>query len=100
MVQIKEKIIQDIDGHIKKEGSSYNNWYVGIAKDPNDRLFNDHNVQKENAWWIFRNALSDTIAREIETFFLEKKGTQGGSGGGSKDTCFVYAYRITNNTIE
>ncbi len=98
--QLKSEIIKGIDDHINKEGSGYSRWYVGIAADPKQRLFSDHNVSKENAWWIYREAFTDDDAREVEKFFLEQKGTQGGPGGGDKDTRFVYAYRITNTTRE
>ena len=100
MPMTKERIIQDIDSYIKKEGSTYHNWYVGIARVPRTRLFNDHNVSEQNGWWIFCEAFSDDSAREVESFFLEQKGTQGGPGGGDKDTRFIYAYRITNTTNE
>ena len=98
MPQTNERIIQEIDSYIRREGSSYHNWYVGIAKDPRNRLFNEHNVS--GVWWIFCEAFSDTRAREVESFFLEQKGTQGGPGGGDKDSRFVYAYRITSTTKE
>lgn len=100
MAQLSAKIIKEIDEYIQKEGSPYGRWYVGIASDPQNRLFQDHNVSKENGWWIYQKASSDTDARAIEKFFLEQKGTQGGPGGGDSSTCFVYAYRITDHTRE
>ncbi len=100
MPKLRAEIIKDIDEHIKKEGSEYKHWYVGIASIPQNRLFQDHNVSKENGWWIYREAFSDTDARVIENFFLEKKGTRGGPGGGDSSTRFVYAYRITGYTRE
>lgn len=100
MPQTKEVIIQEVDAHIQKENSGYRNWYVGIARDPRSRLFNDHNVSEHNGWWIFREAYSDTSAREVESFFLDYRGTKGGPGGGDSDTKYVYAYRITESTKE
>ena len=100
MPQLRHEIIKEIDEHIRKEKSGYPHWYVGITADPKQRLFSDHNVSKENAWWIYREAFSDTDARVIENFFLEQKGTQGGPGGGDSTSRFVYAYRITSNTRE
>ncbi|MBQ7907971.1 MAG: hypothetical protein IJ311_00500 [Elusimicrobiaceae bacterium] len=96
----KERIIQEIDSYIQKEGGYYYDWYVGIAKDPKTRLFSDHNVSEINGKWIFGETFSDASAREVESFFLEKKGTRGGPGGGDTSTCFVYAYRITSYTRE
>jgi len=40
-------IIKNFKAHIKKGGGRYSDWYVGIATDPRDRLFNDHGVAEE-----------------------------------------------------
>lgn len=69
---------------------------MGIAEDPQKRLFNDHNVQK-NGFWIYVPTISDTIARFVEKYFLSK-GCDGGDGGGGKNTKYVYAYKITDYT--
>jgi len=96
----KETIKREIKAHIDKEGSGYQNWYVGIATDPEDRLFNDHKVTEKNGWYIFRHAESSVIAREIEEYFIETVGTAGGQGGGDSLTKSVYAYKKTSNTEE
>jgi hypothetical protein len=93
-------IINDIINHSNKEGSPKSPWYVGIASNPEDRLFKDHNVLKEGGWWIYRNAGSESSARKIEQFLIERYGFSGGSGGGDSATQHVYAYRKTNSTIE
>lgn len=74
-------------------------WYIGIAKKPRERLFRDHNVSEQVDLWIYRQANSDTVAREIENFFLAK-GCKGGDGGGDHSTVYVYAYKITSKTRE
>jgi len=94
-----EKIVGEIDAHIKQEGSGYSQWYCGIASDPKERLFNDHNVSEKNGWWIFRDAGSDDGARRVEDYFI-RKGCKGGGGGGDSGTRHVYAYRITSTTRE
>ena len=43
---VDNKIISDIREHTDKEGSGYRNWYCGITDDPDQRLFNDHNVPR------------------------------------------------------
>jgi hypothetical protein len=91
--------IQALDAHIREEGSGYAAWYCGIAADAEDRLFSDHNVPKKNAWWIRRNCGTDTAARRVEKHFLAK-GCDGGRGGGDSNTTWVYAYRITQTTVE
>jgi len=94
-----ETIVGEIDAHIRREGGGYSQWYCGIASDPKNRLFNDHNVSEKNGWWIFRDAGSDDAARRVEDYFF-RKGCKGGPGGGYNGTRFVYAYRITSTTRE
>lgn len=94
----EKKIAKDIVNHAEKEGSYKSNWYVGIAADPEDRLFNDHNVSKDNGWWIYRDAGTNTSARRIESYLLDNYGFDGGAGGGDHTTKFVYAYLKTYKT--
>jgi hypothetical protein len=93
------QIIRVIDDHLESRGGPYSAWYCGIAADPRDRLFNDHNVSEEDGKWIYRNCGSDMAARVVEAHFLEL-GCQGGDGGGSRSTTSVYAYRVTATTVE
>ena len=93
------RIAGEIDAYIHQCGGGYPNWYVGIASNPRNRLFNDHNVDEQKNYWIIRDAGSEPVARQIEKFFLDK-GCQGGGGGGDASTRYVYAYRITSTTRE
>jgi len=91
---INNTIVGNIKNHADKEGGGYNNWYCGIASDPNQRLFNDHNVPKEKgkAWWIKENANSEQDARDTEERLLSL-GFDGGEGGGDNTTIYVYVYK-------
>ena len=93
-------MIADIKGHIEGNGGRFSSWYVGIAADARDRLFDDHSVREEGDAWIFRRAQSSAIAREIENFFVDTKGTKGDPGGGDEKSRFVYAYKIKSHTRE
>lgn len=97
MAKDEETIKTEIENHI---GSGYSSWYVGIAKDPRDRLFKDHNVDEKNGRWIYRDAGSRTVAERIEKYFIDEHGTQGNPGGGSDATTVVYAYKVTDSTKE
>lgn len=94
----KNQIIADIDAHIQKEGSKYRAWYCGITNDPKSRLFTEHNVPEKGAWWIHREAFSANDAREVESFFVNQNGTDGGPGGGDETSKYVYAYKKTAST--
>ena len=92
----KNTVISDINDHIKKCGGSYSNWYAGIATDPSDRLFNDHNVDKDNDAWVYRDCGTESAARAVEKHFLNL-GCKGGPGGGIAPQ-YTYAYKINNHT--
>ena len=93
-----QSALADITTHIQKCQSVCSRWYAGIATDPRQRLFTDHNVSEHGGTWIFRNAGSESGAREVEKRLL-RKGCKGGCGGG-KNPQSVYAYIITNATRE
>jgi len=93
------EVARRIDSYIREHGGAYSSWYCGIASSPEDRLFNDHNVDKQRGAWIYDNAGSESSARQIEQHFLNK-GCKGGGGGGDYTTRYVYAYKITSSTRE
>ncbi len=89
-------IESDIDGIIQKSGANYRDWYVGLAINPRERLFDGHNVSEKSGIWIARDAGSEMVAREVEALFL-KKGCKGGTL--KKDSSrHVYAYKMTRTT--
>ena len=92
-----DAIIKEIETYMGKFKSYYSEWYVGIAFDPKDRLFNDHKVD-EKGIWIHRGADSDDVARDVEKYFIEQRKTDGGTGGGDSSTKIVYAYKKNTNT--
>ncbi len=94
-----QQAIYDIDSYIKKFGGPYSAWYCGVATDPRERLFKDHNVDERSGAWIFRALTTDTEARQVEAWFLAK-GCKGGPGGGDRSSRYVYAYKITPTTRE
>jgi hypothetical protein len=100
MAKLKEIIKTEIKNYVGKCGGSYSDWYVGIASDPRQRLFNDHNVDEGNGYWIFRECESSSVAREIEEYFINTLGTDGGFGGGDYTSRYVYAYTKTSSTTE
>jgi hypothetical protein len=91
-------VAADINDYIRRCGGGHSAWYFGIAADPRHRLFSDHNVAVKS-YWIFRDCGSEDAARRVEEYF-HRLGCQGGPGGGDWDTRFVYAYRITLDTVE
>ena len=62
-------------------------------------MFSEHNVPKQNTWWIYRTAIDSDTAREVENFFLDK-GMRGDNGGGDSASNIVYCYAVSPTTIE
>lgn len=74
------------------------NWYIGIASDIEQRLFGDHNVDRNSRDWIWREAFDANHARTAENLLLDQ-GYDGGSGGGDHATVYVYAFRKNLGTV-
>lgn len=94
----EREVIQKVKDYILKCGGSYSAWYTGIAQDPKLRLFNDHTVDEKADSWIYHPVSSSTVARNIEQYFVETLGTDGGTGGGDDSTKTVYAYKKNYRT--
>jgi len=97
MSYTKEQIIVDISTYIRLEGGAKADWYVGVASDPRDRLFNGHKVKEKSDCWIYREAESSSEARNIARAYLDG-GHHGGSDGEDASTVYVYAYQRTSGT--
>ena len=90
----------DLVAYMKQCGTRYySEWYVGITCDIEDRLFGDHNVNRNTDAWIWRRTGGDSMAREAESSF-HASGCKGSHGGGGSDCVFIYAYRISQTTKE
>lgn len=95
-----QTIIDEFNAHLAQSGKRYySDFYIGITNDVNRRLFKEHNVSKDTAWWIFRTATSSCEARKVEKFFLAK-GMRGGASGGNTDSTIVYCYAVSPTTVE
>ncbi|MHC4709065.1 MAG: hypothetical protein ACYTA3_01200 [Planctomycetota bacterium] len=94
----KQEIINDLDAYIRDGGGGYSAWYVGIASDARDRLFSDHKVKEKGDLWILRRASFSAVAREIQDYFVNTLGTDGGAGRGVVLIDMVYAYKKASHT--
>ena len=94
----KAAVREFLVNYIKKnEQPSLKNWYVGIASNVKDRLFDDHNVTEQGGLWAHSTADTAAIAREVEAELLAE-GLDGGTGGGDSTTKTVYIYVKTSST--
>lgn len=74
------------------------NWYIGITRDIEKRLFGEHCVHRTQHKWIHGQAMSADVARSVEAALL-RLGFDGGSGGGDYTTVHVYAFRKDFGTV-
>jgi hypothetical protein len=93
-------IIREIEDYVANFGGNFPDWYVGIASNPKNRLFQDHNVNVENDSWIHKLARSLNDVRAIEDHFHNVRHADGAGRGGDNTTVYIYAYRKTKNTRE
>jgi len=98
MAKLEAEIKQEIKNHMQECGGSYSDWYVGISSDPRKRLFEEHKVREKGDAWIYRQAYNNESARNVEQYFINVLGTDGGSGGGDESSVYVYAYKKNNHT--
>jgi len=90
--QDAQQVYDEIVAHIKKQGGAYSTRYCGITSDWVSRLFDDHQVPRnENYWYIARQCYNNSDARNVEDALL-KLGCDGSAGGGDQTTVYVYAY--------
>lgn len=94
------RIMSAIKSYIDKFSSPYGSWYIGIASDPKQRLFNDHSVNEKSDPWIFQKCQTADSARKIEDNLINSLRTKGDTGGGDNTTKYIYGYLITNHSRE
>ena len=90
-VEIIKKVSDTpIRGKSLSLAEKYHYWYIGITANPTARKA-AHEQQGANVLhWRSWPASSETIARNVEEYFL-KLGMKGGAGGGQNPT-YVYIY--------
>jgi hypothetical protein len=99
-VATPQEVYDFIVKYINSVDTSYSKWYVGIASDPEKKLFTEHNVSKESGHWIFKDAESEDLARYVEKHIKNNYGTKGGKSGGDETSTSVYAFLTTLSTKE
>ncbi len=100
MAKTAQEIADAISEHLEKSSAkNYSDFYIGITNDIERRLFDEHNVPRENHWRIHRKAINKEHAQSVEEHFLDK-GMKGDTGGGTDDSVYVYCYEISRITKE
>ena len=94
------RIIPLVSAHILLNGGIFNEWYVGITKDIEGRVYGFHKVRREDIDTIILEATSKEEAKKAETELLKIRGVDGEEGGGDPESVFVYCYKKNPHTRE
>jgi len=88
-----QKIINYIKNYIDERGADYAEWYVGICT---DSYGNDFVARKmRSLYWMYVEAGSPQIARDVATHFVTSLGTDGDvdSPATDKVSTVVHVYK-------
>lgn len=95
----EQSVIKAINEYLAKWPNIKNSdFYAGITDDFKRRLFDEHKL-KQTDIWIACPCDSKETAMAIEKKCLSS-GMQGDTGGGNKDSVWVYCYAVTKGSIE
>jgi len=93
----KQNIIDSFLLFMQWQERPFKDWCVGISQDARTRLSNGHGVIGGDVWTA-EAANNSAEAREIETYFIKERGTDGGQGGGDPTATEVYLYLKNSHT--
>ena len=93
-----QQLISEIMHLINMERSPYKDWYIGITSNPHTQLFQEHNVDLNNSWWVIKKAGNAEEAGRIQRAIINTYGTDGGNDEGNEKSVYVYAYKKTRTT--
>lgn len=100
MLMPKDEIITDIEAQIRKGGGDYGAWCVGTAKDSHNALFIRHEAEDLHDGWIYREAFTPGVARDVRNYFVTQCGTDADASGEDEAGRIVYAYRKNSRADE
>ncbi len=89
----KQNIKDAIDDRVGRSKTvNYSAWQIGLTHDPEDRKQEHEDKGRETKYWKQWKADSLSDAEDIESYFINKKGMKGGTGGSLDSRKAVYVY--------
>jgi len=86
-----EEIKREIDGRVNRSKEpKYSHWTIGITNDTERRKKEHENENHNVKYWEEWEADNETIAKNVEKYFLDKG--MKGSSGGSEHPNWVYIF--------
>jgi len=84
-------------GFIEEHACAPHQWYVGLASDAEEKLFQHHKVNRHANSWIYRMADSPETARSVHEKFL-RLGCDGEQHANELNATDVYIYLKSHKT--
>jgi hypothetical protein len=99
MVFSVQQVKYEFLAYIKEFDPMFSNWYVGLADQPKQVLFDLHGVRDAEDPWLYKQLLTNRAARTVQSYFIEHLKTAGVPAiEQSENVDCVYLYRIAAHT--
>lgn len=99
MVFSVQQVKYEFLAYIKEFDPVFSNWYVGLADQPKQALFERHRVRDAEDPWLYKQLLTNRAARTVQDYFIGHLRTAGAPPmEQSEDVDCVYLYRIAAHT--
>lgn len=96
MLMPKDEIIAEIQAQIRKGGGDYRAWCIGTAKDSHGILFTRHETEDLRDGWIYREAFTPGVARDVRDHFVTQCGTNAAASSEDEAGRIVCACKKTS----
>ena len=91
------EIVLHLRSFINEHACASHQWYVGLASDAEEKLFQHHKVNRQANSWIYRMADSPEAARSVHENFL-RLGCDGEQYPNELNATDVYIYLKSHKT--
>ena len=99
-IKSKQEIYDAIVLYLFNNGGVFSDWFVGVTADPENRLFNEHKVNKEKGLWIYRKASCLKDALIVKEALVTSQKINAVSSTTNRSSVYVYAYKKKNGNEE
>jgi hypothetical protein len=83
MVFSVQQVKYEFLAYIKEFDPTFSNWYVGLADQPRQALFEHHGVRDAEDPWLYKQLLTNRAARTVPAIFHRTPEDGGRSAGGA-----------------
>jgi len=89
------EIIEDMEGHIRKSGGAWEEWFVGTAKDSRGPFFQRHREADLGDGLTYREAYTPDAAQAVVAHMVNARGLEPDRDAVPESGKVVFVYRRT-----